>query len=117
MYRLNVFASMEPKFILYGFVGQREVEPFGLNGGCNGSVGRNCLLVCKDKTRPDKCRALLKKLRSYASSLMRTDGMDLKHLGGFYRMQQLLSRDSFQISAGDVLLVQTPGGGGFGTKN
>ena len=56
----------------------RRVQPFGLNGGGSGQLGRN--------------------------RVIRTDGSE----------EELDGADSTEMSPGDVFLIETPGGGGFG---
>lgn len=88
--------------------GQREVEPFGLNGGCNGAIGRNCLLVRRRTIENFNC--LISELKPFIKSLIAIDE-DFKR---GYEIHVLGSRDAFQIQCGDVLIIETPGGGGFG---
>jgi 5-oxoprolinase (ATP-hydrolysing) len=60
--------------------GHRRVPPFGLAGGGDGAVGRNCL--------------------------RRADG----------RIEELAAVDTREVGVGDAVIIETPGGGGYGAS-
>lgn len=100
--------------------GQREVAPFGLNGGKCGSIGRNRVLVCVQNDQMECWGEMsqsekLNSLRPSLQLLIESSEFE-SNLGPMFVMRELKGRDSINIHAGDVLIIETPGGGGFGHK-
>ncbi|OMJ22197.1 hypothetical protein AYI69_g5478 [Smittium culicis] len=71
---------------------RRVFAPYGLEGGGDGQKGENTWLVL-DKSQPN-------------------DGSERKYLKRY-----LGSKSMVEVSAGDRILVNTPGGGAWGAKN
>jgi 5-oxoprolinase (ATP-hydrolysing) len=69
--------------------GHRSIAPFGLHGGEPGALGRN--------------------------SVERKDGSLVEPL--LWRIEFLKSKAEVQMNEGDVFSIETPGGGGFGTRS
>jgi 5-oxoprolinase (ATP-hydrolysing) len=90
---------------------RRALQPYGLNGGQNGARGKNILKISKRQNdtvaisdTPRKKSRVIDRLVS--SSRDTTDDWDrIVNLGG---------KSTVRVSQGDRLLIQTPGGGGFG---
>lgn len=99
--------------------GRRRVAPHGLAGGLPGACGRNAVLRAGNRP-PADCPApygpsgrTARSAHGPAAAITATacDGgaapSHLEELGGVARVE---------LAAGDVIVVETPGGGGFGSS-